>query len=291
MRPITSPQRNRALPGFFAVLMLATSSLVAGCAPQQPQAETTLGVAVTIPPVADFVNHVGGDLVEVTLMVPAGASPHTYEPTPGQLAAVGRADVYAKVGSGVEFELAWLGKLLGQNSDIEVIDCSSGIEIIDGDPHIWNSPANAGRMVENIVEGLSAVDPAHAGVYRENGDAYRAELSQLHDYVVEQLAGATERHFLVYHPSFAYFATEYDLIQLAIEEEGKTTTPQTLQQIIDLARQYNLHYVFVEPQFATAEAESVAEAIGGETMFIDPLPSSYIPNMRSVAAAISLELE
>lgn len=274
-----------------AIVVLVTVPLSSSCAPRPLEAETTLGMAVTIPPVADFVEHVGGDLVDVTLMVPAGASPHTYEPTPGQLTEVGRADVYVKVGSGVEFEVAWLDKLIAQNPDIAVVDCSTGIEIVDNDPHIWNSPVNAVAMIENIVEGLSAVDPSNANVYRANGEAYAAELTALHDYIVKRFAGAVERHFLVYHPSFAYFAMEYDLVQLAIEEEGKTTTPQALEQIIDLARQYDLQYVFAEPQFASAEAESVAEAIGGETVFIDPLPRSYAPNMRSVAAAISLELQ
>ncbi len=287
--------KRRPIPGMcvpFLILAVTVLAIIpVACTPATTGADTTLGVATTIPTVADFVKQVGDDLVEVTVMVPAGASPHTYEPIPSQMTAMTDADAYVKVGSGVEFEVTWLDKLIAQNPDITVVDCSAGIEIVNNDPHIWNSPVNAGTMIDSIVAGLSSADPENADVYASNGATYNAQLAELHDYVAERFAGATERHFLIYHPAFAYFAREYDLEQIAIEKEGKTTTPQTLQQSIALAQQYNLQYVFVAPQFATADAESVADAIGGETVFIDPLPGSYISNIRSVAAAIGLELE
>ncbi len=256
-----------------------------------PEEEPALRAVTTIPPLADFLEHVGGGLVQVTIMVPAGASPHTYEPTPGQMSEVAHADVYFKVGSGVEFELVWLDKLIAQNPEMPVVDCSRGIELIDDDPHIWNSPLNAITMVHNIIEGLASVDPDNTDTYAKNGAAYVDELRALHSEIKQMFEGADSRYFLVYHPSFAYFADEYDLIQLAIEEEGKATTPQTLQRTIDTARKHGLRYVFVEPQFATAEAEGIAETLGAEVVAIDPLPRIYIPAMRSTAEAIARELK
>jgi len=269
------------------MLLLGTT----GCTPIEGGDDSTLSVVATIPPVADFVHWVGREHVDVTLMVPAGASPHTYEPTPGQMVDVSNADVYVKVGSGVEFETVWLDKLLAQNQDITLVDCSQDISIVGNDPHIWNSPILAMQMVENIVAGLSSADPDNGDVYKANGESYLRELAALNNEILEQLSDASNRRFLIYHPSFAYFAAEYDLIQLAIEHDGKPPTPQVLQTSIDAAKEHNLQYVFAAPQLATDNARSVAEAIGAELEFLDPLPDSYIPNMQDIAAAIALELE
>ena len=264
---------------------------VAGCATPEGDDDSTLTVVVTIPPVADFVRQVGGEHVDVTLMVPAGASPHTYEPTPGQMVEVSKADVYVKTGSGVEFEIVWLDKLLAQNRDMSLVDCSQGITIMDNDPHIWNSPVMAMQMVKNIVAGLSSTDPANGAAYEANGNSYLEALAGLNEDIVEQLVDVTNRHFLIYHPSFAYFAAEYDLVQLAIEHHGKPPTPQLLKTSIDAAKEHNLQYVFAAPQLATDNAESVASAIGAEIAFLDPLAEPYISNMRWVARAIAQELE
>jgi len=249
-----------------------------------------IGVVVTILPLADFVEKVGGDRVHVTVMVPPGASPHTYEPKPSQMVAVSKAKMYAKVGSGVEFELKWMGDIIEQNKDMLIVDCSEGITKIGNDPHIWNSPINAKKMVENICAGLVEVDPDHAD-YTENRNKYLQELDALDMYIRERLGNFTNRVFMTYHPAFGYFAKEYDLTQLAIEHGGKEPTPKVIQDCIDLARQYNFSYIFVAPQFATVHAETIAHEIGGQTVFIDPLPRGYIPNMRSVAASLALELE
>jgi len=274
-------------------LLLAAMLLVGAtsCAPTEGGDDSTLSVVVTIPPVADFVHSVGREHVDVTLMVPAGASPHTYEPTPGQMVEVSNADVYVKVGSGVEFEIVWLDKLLSQNQDISLVDCSEGITIVSNDPHVWNSPVLAMQMVENIVAGLSSADPTNRDIYEANGEAYLGDLAVLNDEIVEQLGEASNRHFLIYHPSFAYFAAEYDLVQLAIEHHGKPPTPQVLQTSIDAAREHSLQYVFAAPQLATDNAQSVAEAIDGSVEFLDPLADTYISNMRAVAEAIAQELE
>lgn len=96
---------------------------------------------------------------------------------------------------------------------------------------------------------------------------------------------------MVYHPAFGYFAKEYNLKQIAIEHRGKAPSPKVIKDCIDKAKQYNLSYVFVAPQFTTKHAETIAYQIGGKTLFVDPLPRHYISNMRSVAASLSLEME
>jgi zinc transport system substrate-binding protein len=257
----------------------------------EEQMDSRIGVIATLLPQANFVEKVGGDKVDVTVMVLPGGSPHTYEPTSNQMVKVSEAKIYAKVGSGVEFELKWMEKIVEQNKRILVVDCSSGITKLGNDPHIWNSPINAKKIAENICAGLIEVDPDNEDYYLENMNIYLQELDDVDDYIHQTLGEFTNRVFMIYHPAFGYFADEYNLTQLAIQHEGKPPTPQVIQDCIDLARQYNLSYIFVAPQYAKEHAETIAQEIGAQTIFMDPLPQNYISNMKSVAASLALELE
>ena len=251
-----------------------------------------IGVVVTILPQADFVNNVGGDRVRVTVMVPPGASPHTYAPKPGQLQAVSRAKVYFTVGSEVEFESAWMDKLLGVNPDMLLVDCADGITLRGTDPHIWNSPVNARVMVEHICTGLIAIDPAHNAEYIANRDRYLHELEAVDAYIHTRLDRYTKhRVFMTDHPAFGYFAAEYNLTQIAIEHEGKELTPKVIRECIDQAGRHNLSYVYAAPQRATKDVDMIAHEIGGQTVFIDPLPLTYSVTLRSTADSLAMEME
>ena len=272
------------------VLAMALTASAISCGPEKGETGK-IGVVVTLVPVGDFVENVGGDKVDVTVMVPPGASPHTYEPIPSQMVAVSQAGVYVKVGSGVEFELEWMGEVIEANPDMLVVDSSVDVELMGSDPHIWNSPVNAKIMVENICNGLAKVDPDNASFYAKNRDDYLKELGILDGYIHCKLDGFTNRNFMIYHPSFGYFASEYDLTQLAVEHGGKEPTPQVIQDCIDKARQYDLDYMFVAPQFATDDCETIAGEIGGQTAPMDPLAENYIANMGRIADALALEFE
>jgi zinc transport system substrate-binding protein len=281
-------------------VLLAVTAIASAisCGGQEP-ASNKLGVAVTLVPYADFVRQVGGDKVEVTIMVPSGASPHTYEPTPGQMAALSEAEVYVQAGSGVEFELTWMDNLIAQNADMLLVNASAGIELIAStdpdepgmDPHVWTSPANVKIIVRNICDGLAAADPDNAAYYESNRDVYLDEIDALDEYINGKFAGYTVRYFLIYHPSFGYFAEEYDLEQLAIEHEGKEPTPKVIQQCIDLAEQYDLNYIYIDPASVLQYADTIADSINGGTALLNPLPENYIESMRGAADAIALELE
>jgi zinc transport system substrate-binding protein len=296
--PIT---RRYFLAGTGAVLL---TGLLGGCKPgtvtetltqtstvTQTETGDTLKIIASITTVGDFVRQIGGNKVEVTIMVPPGYEPHTYEPTTGQMVTVSNAVAYVKVGSGIEFETAWMDDILALNKNMTVIDCAAGVDIIGEDPHIWNSPANAQQMVLNIYNGLIAIDPANSDYYLANYENYIEELEELKNYISGLFAGYQNRNFLIYHPAFGYFAAEYNLTQLSVEEEGKETTAQKIQQCIDDARSNNLNYIFASPYETSAYAQTIADGIGGSVLYLDPLPSIYIANMRSVAASIALELE
>jgi zinc transport system substrate-binding protein len=295
--------------GWILLGTLILASCMLGClAPEGDQTgEGKIGVIVSIAPQAEFVERVGGDHVRVTVMVPPGASPHTYEPTAGQLRAVSNAQLYALVGSGIEFERVWFDKIRAVNHEMLVVDCSRGIALIGdehdraegvveehsgADPHIWLSPRNAMVMVTNICDGLSTIDPEHEAEYIANRDRYLQELEEVDAFIHEQLDPYGKyRAFLTYHPSFAYFAAEYNLTQIAIEHGGKAPTPQVIQDSIDYAEQYNLSYVYVAPQFATRDAETIAHEINGAIIYLDPLPREYSATMRNIATSLARELE
>jgi len=255
-----------------------------------------IGVVVTILPQVEFVEKVGGNKVDITVMVPPGAEPHTYEPTPSQMVALSQAQIYAKVGSGIDFELGdWIDNLVEQNKDIPVINCSEGIALQemtvpdeDGkeaggmDPHVWMSPVNAEVMVQNICHGLVQVNPDNQAYYEENRDAYLLELTQLDQDIKNGLSGVTNRKFMVYHPSFGYFAEEYDLTMIPIEDEGKEPTGEGIKYVIDYANEHNIKIIFASPQFSQESAKVIASAIGGEVISIDPLAKNYIINMRTL---------
>lgn len=285
----------------FIILIFTT-----GC-PQQEKKSNKINVVVSIMPLAEFAEKVGRDKASVSVMVPPGASPHTYEPTPGQLVKLSKAKLYVKVGSPIEFELVWLDRILSANKDIFVVDVSYGIEFmnvvykhnheqnehhyIGDDPHIWLSPKNAKIMVENIYNGFVSIDPDNKEYYSENKRSYLRELDELDLEIEILLADKINRRFMVYHPSWAYFARDYNLEQIPIEKGGKEPTARSIQFLIEQARIQNIRVIFASPQFNTESAEVIAREIKGQVVLIDPLQKDYITNMKKIARVLSEVME
>jgi len=271
--------------------------------------ETSIRVVVTILPQAEFVENVGGDKVAVTVLVPPGAEPHTYEPTPSQLKDVARAKLYFKIGSPIEFEVNWLDRVIATNPNMLVIDSGQGIELIPMaehehgkhenetaehedehtgmDPHTWTSIRNAKIMVDNIYGGLVQVDPANQDYYLANKNDYIRQLDALDKEITDALAGLENAKFIVYHPSWGYFARDYGLVQISIEEAGKEPTPARLAILIREAKENNVTVIFATPQFSEKSAETVADEIGGKVVLIDPLSKNFLENMQRVAEALA----
>ncbi len=277
----------------FVVLLLAAAT--AGCTGTGREEDGKTVVAVTIPPEQEFAERVGGDHVRVVLLVPPGADPHTYEPPPGVLADVAKADIYAAVGSGIEFELAWKDKIAALNPEMLVVDCSRGVDPISAgegdhvgtDPHIWTSPKNAKIMVENIRDGLAEVDPENAADYRRNADAYLQELDALDAEIAGAIAGSGVTKVMVYHSSWAYFARDYGLVEIAIEEEGKEPSPQRIEHLITQAKEEKIGVIFASPEHSTRSAEVIADEIGGTVVKVSPLEKDYLANMHLVGSAFA----
>ena len=272
------------------------------------QGAEPLRVFVSVLPQKTFVEKVGGDRVQVEAMVQPGDSPHTYDPTPRQVAALSLADLYVAIGG--TFEDAWMGRIRGVNPKMQVLDTGEGItlrrsedhEDADGrnaghhehehehgasDPHLWTSPPLVKQMTLRIRDALSGLDPANAALYAANAAAFAEELDALDREIRARLAGVAGSRFMVYHPAWGYFADTYGLVQIPIEHEGKEPGPRALAALIDQARRDGVRVIFVQPQFSRKAAAQVAAAIGGRVEVMDNLAPDYLANLRRVADAMA----
>lgn len=278
-----------AAAGFIALIILVVGGYTYNTSKSKNKngVEEKIGVAVTIPPQAEFVEGVGGDRVRVTVMVPPGANPHTYEPKPSQLREASTARMYAKVGTRIEFELEWLDKILSINRKILLIDCSEGIQNFENDPHIWLSPRNAQIIVQNIYEGMAQVDPSNKDYYERNKEQYIQKLSELDKEITKALSQKKSREILVYHSEWAYFARDYNLEEIPIEKEGKEPSIKRVSGLIKQAKENKISTVFISPEFYTGSAKVIANEIGGEVVFVSTLQKNYIENMHQIAEAFA----
>ncbi len=262
------------------------AALVSSCTTDRPAATKPL-VAVSVAPQAYFVEQVAGDLVDVAVMIPAGANPHAYEPTFQQLRAVSGAALYVKVGHPhLAFEQAWMSKLLAERRDLPVVDGSAGVARLTDDPHVWLAPAHVRTMTTNIAAAIAALLPAEQARIDANRDRFLAAIDRLDGELRQQLTGLPQRRFYVFHPAWGYLAEAYGLEQVAIESEGKEPDAKRLADLIARARADGVRVVFNEPQFSASSAELVAREIGARVAVIDPQARDWADNLRRVAAQL-----
>lgn len=283
-------KRNKALAIVIALGLFLTG--LPGCSSAQPTLESDQGriqVFVSLVPQAYFAEKVGGEHVQVSVLIPPGADPHTYEPTPQQMKMLAEADLYLKIGT-IEFEELWMERLSDINPDLTVIDTSQSIELIEGDPHIWLSPNLAKIQAQNIYEALRHIDADHQEDYQQNLQTFQAEMDQLDREISEQFKNIKKREFIVFHPSWRYFCEDYGLTEMPIERDGKEPTAQEMAQLIDQAKAKGIRVILASPQHSTHEAEAIAGDLGGKVITIDPLARDYSANLRKVTGELSAVL-
>jgi zinc transport system substrate-binding protein len=273
------------------LVLLALVPLLGDCLSQNEIAAGQINIVTTIAPQEEFIRSVGGDKVQIIVMVPPGAEPHTFEPTPRQVQQMAEADIYVKNGAGLEF---WIEKLLLVNREMLIVDSSKGVDLIgegaEIDPHIWLSLRNAAIQVGNICAGLIELDPENAEYYRRNRDDYLQKLATLDAELNQKLASKERKIFMVDHPAWTYFARDYGLRQVALMENETEPGPRYLARVVDLGRENNISTIFAEPEFNPKAAEVIAREMKAQVVTIDPLASNYLENMRHVGNRIAESL-
>ncbi len=306
----------------LALLLIAT--VFGAAAPLYADPKPT--VFVSILPQKFFVQQVSGDLVDVEVMVPPGASPHTYEPKPSQMRKMAEARAFFTIG--IALEEAWLERITKINPDMSVVHTEAGIEKLamsghhhhegDGDhqeehqeehhedhkendtaearahehdqhgeggldPHIWLSPELVKRQADVIGSSIENLDPEHAATYHANAQKFMERIDELDAQLRSILESKKGMKFMVFHPSWGYFAESYGLEQVPVEIEGKSPKPAHLKKLIELARREQISVIFAQPQFSKKSAEVIAREIGAQVVLIDPLGEDWFANMKAVA--------
>jgi len=285
---------------FSIFVFLIVITIFSGCVSQDESSIATaptnashrINVATTIAPLGEFVKAVGGEKVDVILVVPPGAEPHTFEPTPSLMVDMAKTNLYVMNGAGLEF---WMDKLLEANKKMTVVDSSQGIALLqesedEMDPHIWLSLRNAVVQVNNICSGLILVDPQNKEYYIKNRDDYLEKLKTLDMELNSTFAGKKSKIFIVHHPAWTYFAKDYDLSQVPLMENEKEPGPKYLGEVIELARENNITTIFIEPEFNPKSAEVIAREMNARIVTIDPLAGNYLDNLRNESREIAQSL-
>ena len=273
-------------------------------------AQAKLRVLVSILPEKFFVEQIAKDRAQITVMVPPGSSPHTYEPKASQMRSISDADLYFAIG--VEFERAWLPRFRSQNPELKVVDLSQAVQKIPMmtrdtahggdpeaknnhhprglDPHIWLSVRNVEKMAPLIEKALETEDPEHATEYRKNLAAFEKRLRTLDERIRKLLAPLPKGSaFMVVHPSWGYFARDYGLRQLPVEIEGKAPKPRQLMRLIDAARKAKIRAIFVQPEFSDKSARLLAKELGVPVLKISPLAEDWSENLLRLSRALAGE--
>jgi len=266
---------------------------------------SNINIMVSILPEKTFVKTIGGSKVHVALMVLPGNSPHTYEPKPSQMKEIAGADLYFAIG--VEFEKVWLPKFKNLNGKMQVIDVTKGIHKLamqshlhdhkaenhqtehkSLDPHVWTSPANVEIIAQNIYAALAKADPDNAHYYQQNFKIFLKKINET-DRQIKSILKKTPKgtKFMVFHPSWGYFAHEYDLVQLPVEIEGKSPKPRELINLIKEAKAEKIKAIFTQPEFSDTVAKIMASELGIKVIKVSPMSEKWSENLLTIAHAIA----
>ena len=248
-------------------------------------------VFVSIAPQKFFVERIGGNEIQVEVMVKTGESPATFNPNPKKMSHLAYAKLYFSIG--VPFEKVWISRIKNIQPKLKIIPLnknttpSSDHHQGEGDPHIWLSPPLVKKMVAQIEVALSRQRPEKSAFFKKNYQALIKDIDKL-DQEIRQIFAKSKKHtFMVFHPAWTHFAETYSLKQISIEHQGKEPGPRALQEIINVGKKQNIKIIFVQKQFGLTVAKKIAKMIGATVREMDPLAENYIDNMRNTAQAIS----
>ena len=265
-------------------------------------------LTVNILPQKYFVEKIVKDKFEINVMVKPGSSPHNYEPKPSQMKSLVNSKAYFLVGD--PFEQAWMDKFKQNAKNTLFVDTTKGIEKIQMeehnhhdeanvdakhdehdhsgfDPHVWLDPLLVKIQAKNIYEAMVEIDSHNSDFYKTNYEEFIKELDTLDENIKTILSPYKDKAFMVFHPSWGYFAKRYDLEQISIEIEGKEPKPNELVELIEEAKKYDIKIVFVAPQFSQKSAKTISKNINANVIAIDPISGNWKESMLDTANQIA----
>lgn len=252
----------------------------------------TVTVTVTISPYKYFVDQITKGKVDVNVMVSNGNNPETYEPYAQQMMELSKSALYLKVGS-IGFEQTWMKKLQDNAPDMKVIDTSVGIKPAKTpggniDPHVWMSCSNARIIASNILKALCELEPKNKAFFEKNYQSLLSIIDKRDSTIKESFKKDPDlvRKFVIYHPILTYFARDYQLEQLAIEEEGREPSASQLKSLIERARKEKIKFCLIQAEFANRNTTTFINESHTKPMDINPLQGDWNRAMQEAAAAV-----
>ena len=252
----------------------------------------TVTVTVTISPYKYFVDQIAKGKVNVNVMVSNGNNPETYEPYAQQMMELSKSALYLKVGS-IGFEQTWMKKLQDNAPEMKVIDTSVGIKPAKTpggniDPHVWMSCSNARIIASNILKALCELEPKNEAFFEKNYQSLLSIIDKRDSTIKESFTKDPDlvRKFVIYHPILTYFARDYQLEQLAIEEEGREPSASQLKGLIERARKENIKFCLIQAEFANRNTTTFINESHTKPMNINPLQGDWNWAMQEAAAAV-----
>jgi zinc transport system substrate-binding protein len=279
----------RLLPLGLVLVALAVFLLLGG---PRATGERPLLAAATVPPQGWLLERLGGDRLTVDVLLPPGADVHTYEPTPQQVERLARARLVLAVGHpGLPLEAHLLDAAAGARPAPAIVTMAAQARALDlalpaDDPHLWLAPAVMAATAQAAATELARLDPAGAPHYERRLAALLAEIAAVDDEVRRRLAGASRRAFLVYHPSWGCFGSQYGLEQVAIEADGKEPSARQLVALVEQARRDGTRAVFVQQGVADRPARVLAEEIGAAVVPLDAMSADWPAAVLAAAASL-----
>lgn len=261
-------------------------------------------VSVSILPQKYFVEKIAGNYLQVNVMIPPGMSPETCDLSTEQLKKLYDSNICFTIGY-LPFEVTHLYPVLNKRNDIRIVNHSEGIQLLNGscghqhheghghigvDPHIWLSPQYAAQMAQQIFTALTEQYPTQKDNFEKGYKSLCQEIETVKKKADNNLREKHGRMFLIYHPALTYFAADYGLEQIAIENEGKEPNPAHLKHIIDLAKEKDIHIIFIQSQFDKNNALAVAKEIEGEVISIDPLAENWTEEINKLINVLQEKL-
>lgn len=303
----------KAIFFFFCLTAFLAGNLCQAGSFQPAGPDKELSIVTGIAPQAYLARRLAGEKANIIILTPPGASPHTFEPTPKQLAQLHNADIFA-YGS-LPFELRLAHKLQASApQSLKLVDLNQGISLRDftsqeesfelqahghnvsqaagshhhsTDPHVWLSLRLAAKQAQSLAGILAQIDPAHKETYEGNLAALQDQLQSLDQKLTRLLAPIKGQAFFAYHPAFGYLGDDYGLRQVAVELGGKEPGPKRMVLLIEQAKELGVKVIFVQPQLNPAGAESIARAINAVVVPMDPLVYDYLDNLEQMARQLS----
>jgi zinc transport system substrate-binding protein len=271
----TSRDRPRArVLVVLCVALLALAAASCSSSDDGGSEPTTLSVVASFYPLAEAADRVGGGLVDVSNLTPAGVEPHDLELTPDQVEAIGTADLVVYLGGGfqpaVEEAVADAeGVVVDALSSVETMpappgEAEGGLSV---DPHVWLDPTLYARIAGAIAEALTGADADSASTFDANNDDFSGELDAIDSEYRNALASCERRQIVTNHAAFGYLAAAYDLEQIAISglEPDAEPTPDRLAELADLVERDDITTIFTEELVPPDVAQTLADEVGVKT--------------------------